>query len=124
MATQLREAASIILVRGCARRGEHAYELLLLRRGRGAAFMASAHVFPGGAVDAGETLRDAATRELHEEAAVVVDPSSLAPWAHWITPSVEPRRFSAHFFVAEGRAAQAVTVNPAETVGSAWVTPP
>src|SRR5690242_19786322 len=31
---------------------------------------------------------------------LVFAPETLVPWAHWITPSIESKRFSARFFVA------------------------
>ncbi len=48
---------------------------------------------------------------------------SLVPWSHWITPSVEPKRFSARFFVAELPAGQKPSFDQTETVDQVWVTP-
>ncbi len=47
----------------------------------------------------------------------------LVPWAHWITPSVENKRFSARFFVGELPAGQIPKFDATETVDQAWVTP-
>jgi 8-oxo-dGTP pyrophosphatase MutT (NUDIX family) len=47
----------------------------------------------------------------------------LIPWSHWITPSIEPKRFSARFFVGELPAGQVPTFDATETVDQAWVTP-
>ena len=47
----------------------------------------------------------------------------LVPWAHWITPSVEPKRFSARFFVLELPPGQEPRFDEAETVDQAWVSP-
>lgn len=153
----LREAASVILLRREPVRG---YRVLLVRRRRGASFMASACVFPGGGVDpedpAGEA-RVTAARELFEEAGILLatpapapgaiatlraeaaggrpmaqvlagaglawDLAALRPWSHWHTPSVEPRRFSARFFVAECPPDQVASVDEHETVELVWVTP-
>src|SRR5215471_2067301 len=68
MAAQLREAASVILLR----RAEPGFEVFLLRRHKGASFMASAFVFPGGGAEPGEDARTAAVRELFEEAGVLL----------------------------------------------------
>src|SRR5690606_4707284 len=57
------------------------------------------------------------------EAGVQLALPQLAPWAHWVTPSAEPRRFSAHFFVAECPAAQEPAFDDDETVEQVWVTP-
>ena len=47
----------------------------------------------------------------------------LVPWAHWITPSVEPRRFSARFFTCELPGAQVPRFDEVETVDQVWVRP-
>src|SRR3954452_10535439 len=67
-ATTPRQAASVIVLRG----GGDSLEVLLVRRTPKARFMGGVWVFPGGAVDEGEDEREAAVRELVEEAAVTV----------------------------------------------------
>lgn len=47
----------------------------------------------------------------------------LVPWSHWITPSVESKRFSARFFVCELPSAQVPSFDDIETVEQAWVRP-
>ena len=39
-------------------------------------------------------------REVLEETGVRLDPVRLHPWARWVTPEGEPRRYDALFFVA------------------------
>jgi 8-oxo-dGTP pyrophosphatase MutT (NUDIX family) len=160
MSAQLREAASVILLR----RAEPGFEVFLLRRHKRASFMASAFVFPGGATEPGEDARTAAARELFEEAGVLLaradarldaqtlempiqamlrrrildgaDPGTamtmagltwstdvLVPWSHWITPSIEPKRFSARFFACELPSSQTPSFDDVETVDQAWVRP-
>jgi 8-oxo-dGTP pyrophosphatase MutT (NUDIX family) len=160
MSAQLREAASVILLR----RAEPGFEVFLLRRHKRASFMASAFVFPGGASEPGEEARTAAARELFEEAGVLLaraDPTAqgqtlevpivgmlrrrildgagaatvlssaglawstemLVPWAHWITPSIEPKRFSARFFACELPSSQVPSFDDVETVDQTWVSP-
>ena len=83
------------------------FALLLVRRSRSASFMANAYVFPGGRIDDADfssapedPFRHAAARELAEEAGLSVnDPQRLVRFAHWITPSVEPKRFDAVCFL-------------------------
>lgn len=157
---QLREASSVILLR----RKKPGFEVFLLRRRKGASFMASAYVFPGGAAEEGEDARTAAARELFEEAGVLLVKMSsggegetlempsvsglrklildganaeetlakhhltwstdiLVPWSHWITPSIESKRFSARFFVCELPPGQKPRFDAIETVDETWVTP-
>jgi 8-oxo-dGTP pyrophosphatase MutT (NUDIX family) len=160
MSAQLREAASVILLRPA----EPGFEVFLLRRHKRASFMASAFVFPGGATEPGEDARTAAARELFEESGVLLaradarldantlevpiqamlrrrilegTPASaamaaaglawstdvLVPWAHWITPSIEPKRFSARFFACELPSTQIPSFDDIETVDQVWVRP-
>lgn len=90
-----RPAGAVILVR--ERSGADAVEIYLVRRHKGASFMSSASVFPGGTADPGEDdLRVTAARELFEEAGVLfstraVDPVTRRTWrdvlnAHEPTP--------------------------------------
>src|SRR5437763_10672963 len=98
---EARPAATVVLLRDSPR----GPEVLMVRRTRGASFMADAWVFPGGRVDSNDgsnedAFANAAARELREEAAIAVEPTSLVPFARWITPSAEPKRFDARFSVA------------------------
>jgi 8-oxo-dGTP pyrophosphatase MutT (NUDIX family) len=99
--------------------------VLLVRRHRKASFMSGAYVFPGGIAEPGETdPRAAAARELAEEAGVVLpDLDGLYYFAHWITPSIEPRRYSARFYVAELPPGQTLTLDAREIEDAVWVTP-
>jgi 8-oxo-dGTP pyrophosphatase MutT (NUDIX family) len=155
----IREAASVILLRSTGA----GFELYLVRRNRGASFMASSYVFPGGVAEDGEDARTSAARELFEEAGVLLAKDSaaisdtlevpdlerlrkrvrggapatamlrlsglewateaLVPWAHWITPSIEPKRYSARFFIAELPSGQEPAIDAAEAVDQVWVTP-
>jgi 8-oxo-dGTP pyrophosphatase MutT (NUDIX family) len=47
----------------------------------------------------------------------------LVPWSHWITPSIEPKRFSARFFVCELPSGQQPSFDDIETVEQVWVRP-
>jgi 8-oxo-dGTP pyrophosphatase MutT (NUDIX family) len=57
------------------------------------------------------------------EAGLELDPDALTYFAHWITPSIEPKRFSARFFVAALPEGQAPSFDARETVDEAWLTP-
>ena len=95
-------AATVVLLRD----GADGVETLMLRRNSKLAFAGGAWVFPGGRIDpedypGGEVsddddavltaARNAAAREAMEEAGLVVDPDSLAWFAHW-TPGAIARR--------------------------------
>lgn len=114
-------AASVILVRAGA--GGLA-EILLVKRSGRSGFMSSSFVFPGGKLDSTDVdLAAAARRELAEEAHVTLPPGApLAFWARWVTPSAEPKRFDATFFVARCPDGQEPRVDDRETVQLAWVT--
>jgi len=93
-----RPASTVMLLRP-ARAG---FEVFLQRRVPTMAFAAGITVFPGGALDPGDVdLRATAVREVLEETGVVLDPATLLPWARWVTPQGEPRRYDTVFFVAE-----------------------
>jgi 8-oxo-dGTP pyrophosphatase MutT (NUDIX family) len=47
----------------------------------------------------------------------------LTPWARWITPLAEPRRFDTRFFAAALPAGQRVTAHAAEADKIVWVRP-
>jgi 8-oxo-dGTP pyrophosphatase MutT (NUDIX family) len=51
------------------------------------------------------------------------DLSALHPWSRWITPSVEPKRFEATFFVAQLPTLQVASCDRSETVEHHWLTP-
>jgi 8-oxo-dGTP pyrophosphatase MutT (NUDIX family) len=94
--TAPRDACTVILLRG----GADALEVLLVQRNPQARFMGGAWVFPGGAVEPGESDVQAAVREVQEEAAVRVDPAALVAFSRWITPAEVKVRFDTRFFVA------------------------
>ncbi len=47
----------------------------------------------------------------------------LVPFAHWITPSFEPRRFDTHFFLVKAPADQVVRHDGREAVDHVWIAP-
>lgn len=55
--------------------------------------------------------------------ALVLAPELLLPWAHWITPSREPRRFDTQFFVARTPPDQVAEADARETTDGVWLTP-
>lgn len=94
--------------------------------------MPDALVFPGGAVDpadgppgSDEAFEAAARRECAEEAGFVLGDRPLQWFDTWVTPSAEPRRYAARFFLAvlaadEGTGAAA---DGHETHEGRWATP-
>jgi 8-oxo-dGTP pyrophosphatase MutT (NUDIX family) len=115
-----RVAASVIVLRD----GAGGPEVLLVQRTPEARFMGGAWVFPGGAVDAKESVEQTAVRELEEEAAVrIAGPTELVPFSRWITPAEVKIRFDTWFFVV--RAPEDVTpaVDGGEVVDLRWIRP-
>ena len=118
-------AASVILLRD----GQAGLETFLLRRHARMAFAPSMTVFPGGRVDSADTLggrdpiRSCAVRETAEETGVALVEMDLHPWAHWITPEIEPRRYDTTFFVAKMPADQEASDTSGETDHAEWSTP-
>jgi 8-oxo-dGTP pyrophosphatase MutT (NUDIX family) len=47
----------------------------------------------------------------------------LRYYAHWVTPELEPSRFSARFFISRAPDRQLGTHDSLETTASAWITP-
>ncbi|MFL6288883.1 MAG: NUDIX hydrolase [Actinomycetes bacterium] len=117
----IRPAATVVLLRD----GPDGLEVWLQERAAALAFAAGMYVFPGGRVDDDEatssvvhdvsreqevwgdegadTVRAhlaAAVRETHEESGVELDAATLVPWARWVTPPGESRRYDARFYVA------------------------
>ncbi len=69
------------------------------------------------------TLDGAPLTPMLEARGVAIDPATLHYYAHWVTPSVEKKRFSARFYVAVLPPGQTPSFDDRETVDEAWVTP-
>lgn len=109
-----RSASTVVLLRPDR-------SVFLIRRLRAMAF-GGMWVFPGGALEPGETPVDAAVRELQEETGVVVSPDSLVPWHRWLTPVFEPKRFDTWFFLAPLPPLQEPQLPEAEASQMQWIT--
>jgi 8-oxo-dGTP pyrophosphatase MutT (NUDIX family) len=121
-----RPASTVVLLRPSASR----FEVFLVRRHDTVAFMGGAHVFPGGRVDdedRAETMearhRLAAVREVREEAGVTIDPGALVPFAHWVTPDIEIKRYDTWFYVTTMPDGQAALHDGIENDDSMWIQP-
>ena len=121
------------------------FEILMVRRNDKVAFMAGSYVFPGGRVDDTDQpqpgqqlpsalfpdlsdaeeacLRIAAVRELHEEANVAITIDDLLPFAHWVTPEIEIRRYDTRFFLARMPHGQIAKHDESETTALEWLSP-
>lgn len=97
-----RPASTVVLLRDAG----GGVEVYVHVRHVGMAFAAGMLAFPGGKVDPAdgadpdEAFVRAAIRETHEETGVVLAPGDLVPWAHWITPRFEERRYDTWFYLA------------------------
>jgi 8-oxo-dGTP pyrophosphatase MutT (NUDIX family) len=119
-----RLAASVVLCRD----GMSGLETYLLHRHARMAFAASMVVFPGGGVDpvdrsTGDPLPACGVRETREETGVDLDATQLAPWAHWVTPVVQPIRYDTFFYLAALPAGQTAADLSSETERAAWTAP-
>jgi len=135
-----RPASTVIVLRA----GDP-FEILMVRRADKVAFMAGSYVFPGGRVDEGDrppagarlpaaifpdlkddeeaTYRMAAVRELQEEANVYLTVDDLHPYAHWVTPEIETRRFDTRFFLARMPDGQQAKHDEGEMTALEWLSP-
>lgn len=52
---------------------------------------------------------------------LTLGPTRLLPWAHWITPSLVPKRFDTRFFVGEMPPEQSVRCDSAEATELTWL---
>jgi 8-oxo-dGTP pyrophosphatase MutT (NUDIX family) len=140
-AATAREAATVMLLRD----GPDGLQTWLLRRVPKMAFAPGMSVFPGGGVDpvdaggpvpatAGAVaeqfsttvehaavLMRAAGRELLEETGVRLPLEALRPWARWITPAAEQRRYDTYFFVAAVPAEATATAITGEASHADWI---
>ncbi len=115
-------AATVLLLRD----GAAGVEVLVLRRHAGMAFAAGMLAFPGGRVedsDPAPVFVSAAAREVAEETGVTVGPDVLVPWAHWVTPTFEPRRYDTWFFVTPMPPGQVVRNASTEATSLEWRRP-
>lgn len=60
---------------------------------------------------------------LLQEEHLRLDVERLIYWAHWITPSIVPKRFDTRFFLATLPPEQTATVDAVEATEMAWMTP-
>jgi 8-oxo-dGTP pyrophosphatase MutT (NUDIX family) len=119
-ATQPREAATVIVLRG----GSDALEVLLVKRNPSQRFMGGAWVFPGGAVDADEDHRVAGVREVAEEASIELpDAESLIEFSRWITPAQVKIRFDTRFYLVAAPDDAEPVPDGGETVDLGWFSP-
>lgn len=138
-----RPASTVVVLRE-GRSGDP-FEILMVRRNDKVAFMAGSYVFPGGRVDETDrpqpdaklpaavfpdlsdeeeaTFRLAGVRELHEEANVRLTVDDLHPYAHWVTPEIEIRRYDTRFFLARMPANQVAKHDESETTALEWLSP-
>lgn len=57
------------------------------------------------------------------ELGVTLTADALTPWARWVTPTVEKRRYDARFFLARAPGAQEAVHDRIEVVDGAWLRP-
>jgi 8-oxo-dGTP pyrophosphatase MutT (NUDIX family) len=68
-------------------------------------------------------LGNIALTEIAGQEELIILPELLIPYSHWITPEIEPKRFSTRFFLAQLPQGQSATTDKDELTSSLWVTP-
>lgn len=142
-----RPAATVVVMRDVE--GRDGFEVLMVRRHDNVAFMGGAYVFPGGRVDDGDQAaaeayppardgasrfpdltsgregiyRAAAVRELLEEVGLRVEPLQLVPFAHWVTPDIETKRYDTRFFLIAMPQGQEPQHDDYEMTELRWLSP-
>ncbi len=61
--------------------------------------------------------------ELIASAGLLLEVDRLVYWSHWITPSLEPRRYDTRFFAAAVPDGQAASADQQESTELAWLAP-
>lgn len=125
-------AATVVLLRDDHDQGLQTY---VLHRHSRMPFAPGMVVFPGGRIDPIDGVRAAdrgladpallagAIRETAEETGVRLTAAELVPWAHWITPELEPRRYDTAFYLAALPTGQTAADISGETTKAEWRTP-
>jgi len=91
--------------------------ILLARRGRGGAMLSSAELAKLGAA------RGRAMADVLAETATELAFDCLVPFAHWITPIDQPKRFDTLFFMAALECDQEALHDGREAVDARWIRP-
>lgn len=116
-----RPAATLAVVRD----SDRGLEILLTVRPTELRFMGGAVVFPGGAVEVGDTdERATALREAGEEVGFPdQNPDLLVSAGRWVTPLGAPIRFDTVFFVTRAPEGWEPRPDPREVAACMWSTP-
>lgn len=76
---------------------------------------------PASLANAG-TMLAAARREVFEEAGIELDAGDLVPWANWVTPPDQPKRFDTFFYIASLPSGTEPRHQTTEASSSLWMT--
>lgn len=145
MAGLIHSATVVILKHMCSgSAADEGMQVLLLKRNSKLKTHGGSWVFPGGKIEnkdysgvngkasltfsdmdlsAQESIaRQAAIRETHEEAGLVLAPETLGLCSRWLTPETMSKRFDAWFFITESSTAD-ITIDGSEIHDYQWIYP-
>ena len=126
------KSTTVILLRD----GTDGMEVFMVTRNAGIDFAGGALVYPGGKTNPEDLTPETAAycdgnddldiSEIGSRVCGIRETFAcdlLVPFAHWITPSISPKRYDTWFYLAKAPEGQLGSHDNSETVASLWINP-